>query len=101
MIDYLLCRLRQIRLGVRNSAELMPAWVPSAVRITDEIKPGDWPCNCTLFGVINVSADDLDLSFQIDAIHCEILAFRWNAKREQVLREQQRILKLNTEKAAE
>lgn len=87
LAEYQRARSLQDRVGVKNSAEFMPLWVPSAIRITGNILPGDWPCTTTLFGVIHVAGSD-GRTIQINVSDSEILAFRWNAKRETWLREQ-------------
>ena len=86
MIAYLYSQLRLLIRGYPDTAEIMPQWVPSAIRITGSVKSGDWPCMTTAAGVIHVSATGGG-TVAIDVLDCEILAFRWNQKREILLRE--------------
>jgi hypothetical protein len=96
MIDYLRARYRNEVYKDFNSAAAMPSWCPSAIRIESPVHglwpdnessvvlAGDHPCQATVFGVINCSASDGN-RITVRLLDVEILAFRWNAKREAVL----------------
>lgn len=106
MIAYLRCRYVQSVLGNTESTDCMPTWVPSVIRVERPVHgtwpdkessivfAGDYACTTTVFGVIKAVADDGTM-ITVSPLECEILAFRWNAKRETVLREQAE--KLTTE----
>lgn len=87
MIDYLRARLRQETCGTTTTAECIPQWVPSAIRMMDVDQPSDVPCTATLFGLIHIAGEEWGRTIRIDFSQCEILAFRWNESRAIVLRE--------------
>lgn len=99
MICYLLAIYLHRLNGDTKCVDEMPTWVPSAIRVERPVHgqwpdnrhsivvPGDWPCTTTVNGVIFCLADDGN-TIAVSLFDCEILAFRWNAKRATFLSEQ-------------